>query len=106
MLRDMGQFDSANFDPAAMSNGRYLPVESAMPGTTLGIIPLQAFASGGTLYGRLVVGSWSPPPPCFLARFAARALTSPVFPHLSRNLSPRRHPGCPPAPPGAAYALP
>ena len=51
MLRDMGQFDSANFDPAAMSNGRYLPVESAMPGTTLGIIPLQAFASGGTLYG-------------------------------------------------------
>ena len=51
MLRDMGKFDSANFDPAAMSNGRYLPVESAMPGTTLGIIPLQAFATGGTLYG-------------------------------------------------------
>jgi nitric-oxide synthase len=52
MLRDMAKFDSINFDPAAMSNGRYLPVESAMPGTTLGIIPLQAFATGGTLYGR------------------------------------------------------
>lgn len=52
MLRDMGHFESDNFDPAAMSNGRYLPVESAMPGTTLGIIPLQAFASGGTLYGK------------------------------------------------------
>ena len=51
MLKEMGQFDSANFDPAAMSNGRYLPVESDMPGTTLGIIPLQAFATGGTLYG-------------------------------------------------------
>ncbi|GAX85282.1 hypothetical protein CEUSTIGMA_g12700.t1 [Chlamydomonas eustigma] len=50
MLQDMGKFESNNFDPAAMSNGRYLPVESAMPGTTLGIIPLQAFASGGTLY--------------------------------------------------------
>ena len=56
MLRDMGQFDSTNFDPAAMSNGRYLPVESAMPGTTLGIIPLQAFASGGTLYGERQAG--------------------------------------------------
>jgi len=26
-------------------------VESPMPGTTLGIIPLQAFVSGGTLFG-------------------------------------------------------
>jgi nitric-oxide synthase len=51
MLRDMGKFDGDNFDPAAMANGRFLPVESAMPGTTLGIIPLQAFANGGTLYG-------------------------------------------------------
>ncbi|KAG1679418.1 hypothetical protein FOA52_007709 [Chlamydomonas sp. UWO 241] len=50
MLRDMGKFDGDNFDPAAMANGRFLPVESAMPGTTLGIIPLQAFATGGTLY--------------------------------------------------------
>eukprot|EP00798_Chlamydomonas_sp_ICE-L_P007381 gene7381-505_t len=50
MLREMGKFDGDNYDPAAMSNGRYLPVESAMPGTTLGIIPLQAFVSGGTLF--------------------------------------------------------
>jgi hypothetical protein len=40
-----------NFDAAAAATSRYLPVESAMPGTTLGIIPLQAFETGGTLYG-------------------------------------------------------
>ncbi len=51
MLREMGSFDSASFDPAASATGRYLPVESAMPGTTLGLIPLQAFETGGTLYG-------------------------------------------------------
>lgn len=50
MLREMSQFESVNFDAAAMSSGKYLPVESAMPGTTLGLIPLQAFESGGTLY--------------------------------------------------------
>ncbi len=50
MLREMSQFEGANFDAAAMSSGKYLPVESAMPGTTLGLIPLQAFESGGTLY--------------------------------------------------------
>lgn len=47
----MSLFDGGNFDPAARATGRYLPVESPMPGTTLGIIPLQAFVSGGTLYG-------------------------------------------------------
>lgn len=40
-----------NFDAAAMASARHLPVESAMPGTTLGLIPLQAFETGGTLYG-------------------------------------------------------
>ncbi len=40
-----------NFDAAAAASARHLPVESAMPGTTLGLIPLQAFESGGTLYG-------------------------------------------------------
>jgi len=50
MLKDMSLFDGGNFDPAARATGRYLPVESPMPGTTLGIIPLQAFVSGGTLY--------------------------------------------------------
>lgn len=49
--QDMSLFDGGNFDPAARANGRFLPVESPMPGTTLGIIPLQAFVSGGTLYG-------------------------------------------------------
>eukprot|EP00878_Enallax_costatus_P042888 GHUV01050395.1.p1 GENE.GHUV01050395.1~~GHUV01050395.1.p1 ORF type:complete len:111 (+),score=8.13 GHUV01050395.1:138-470(+) len=39
-----------------MSTSRYLPVESAMPGTTLGLIALKAFDSGGTLYGTL--GPW------------------------------------------------
>jgi hypothetical protein len=29
----------------------YLPVESPMPGTTLGLIPLRAFTTGGDLYG-------------------------------------------------------
>jgi hypothetical protein len=47
----MAKFESTNFDAAALANGRYLPLESPMPGTTIGIIPLQAFASGGTLYG-------------------------------------------------------
>ena len=49
--QDMGKHESVNYDPAACSNGKYLPVESAMPGTTLGLIPLQAFEAGGTLYG-------------------------------------------------------
>lgn len=48
----MSNFSSAQFDAAAVSTGRHLPVESAMPGTTLQIIPLQAFESGGVLYGR------------------------------------------------------
>lgn len=41
MLKEMSAFESSNYDPAAMANSRYLPVESAMPGTTLGFIPLQ-----------------------------------------------------------------
>ncbi|GFR50774.1 hypothetical protein Agub_g13039 [Astrephomene gubernaculifera] len=40
----------AKTDPAAIGMGRYLPVESAMPGTTLGLIPLRAFSGGGTLF--------------------------------------------------------
>lgn len=42
-----------NFSGAALATSRYVPVESSMPGTTLGLIPLQAFDGGGTLYGRL-----------------------------------------------------
>ncbi|GIL50128.1 hypothetical protein Vafri_6427 [Volvox africanus] len=45
MLKEM-----ARTDPAAIGMGKYLPVESAMPGTTLGLIPLRAFSSGGILF--------------------------------------------------------
>ncbi|EFJ51703.1 hypothetical protein VOLCADRAFT_120437 [Volvox carteri f. nagariensis] len=45
MLKEM-----ARTDPAALGMGKYLPVESAMPGTTLGLIPLRAFSSGGVLF--------------------------------------------------------
>ncbi len=50
-MQDMGQMDGTNFDAAALANGRFLPVESPMPGTTLGILPLRAFAAGGCLFG-------------------------------------------------------
>ncbi|CAD7697733.1 unnamed protein product [Ostreobium quekettii] len=50
LLQEMRAFVSTSFDPAARSFGRFLPTESEMPGTTLGIIPLQAFSTGGTLY--------------------------------------------------------
>ena len=42
---------SGNFDAAAALQSRRLPVESAMPGTTLGLIQLKSFESGGCLYG-------------------------------------------------------
>ncbi len=42
---------SPHFDPAAAAVGRRLPLEAALPGTTLARIPLRAFASGD---GRLV----------------------------------------------------
>lgn len=54
MLREMSRLEGMNYDPAAQGNGRYLPVESAMPGTTLGIIPLRAFKSGGCLFGEML----------------------------------------------------
>ena len=44
---------SRQFDPAAPGTANFLPVESAMPGTTLQVIALQAFHSGGALYGEL-----------------------------------------------------
>ena len=42
---------SGNFDAAAALQSKRLPVESAMPGTTLGLIQLKSFESGGCLYG-------------------------------------------------------
>eukprot|EP00884_Botryococcus_braunii_P017452 jgi/Botrbrau1/4390/Bobra.105_2s0036.1 len=50
IVREMSDLGSQQFDAAAASVKRRLPVESAMPGTTLGLIPLRAFESGGTLY--------------------------------------------------------
>ncbi|KAF6256744.1 hypothetical protein COO60DRAFT_85689 [Scenedesmus sp. NREL 46B-D3] len=50
MLKEMSSLTGGNFDAAALATSRHLPVESAMPGTTLGLIPLQAFETGGTLY--------------------------------------------------------
>ncbi len=47
----MSSFSSKHFDAAATLAARRLPVESAMPGTTLGVIPMETFAAGGTLYG-------------------------------------------------------
>lgn len=37
----MASMSSRQFDPLALSRGRYLPVESAMPGTTLEVIPME-----------------------------------------------------------------
>lgn len=39
--QEMSSLESVNYDAAASATGRFLPVESAMPGTTLGIIRLQ-----------------------------------------------------------------
>ena len=51
LLNDMSSMKSANYDIGA-AQIRHKPVESDMPGTTLGIIPLQAFKSGGVLHGK------------------------------------------------------
>lgn len=49
LVNDMSDMTSTQFDPAAAAAARRLPVQSAMPGTTIQIIPLQAFHSGGHL---------------------------------------------------------
>eukprot|EP00887_Chlorella_sp_A99_P005985 scaffold27.g5985.t1 len=49
LVRDMASITSRQFDPRAAQRGKYLPVESAMPGTTLQLIPMDVFASGGVL---------------------------------------------------------
>ncbi len=50
-VKEMSSIGSAQFDPAAIGTARHLPTESAMPGTTLQLIPLKAFDTGGLLYG-------------------------------------------------------
>lgn len=54
--REMSSFSSKHYDAAATLAARRLPVESAMPGTTLGVIPMETFAAGGTLYGACCEG--------------------------------------------------
>lgn len=39
--RDMASATSRQYDPQASSRAKYLPVESAMPGTTLQLIPME-----------------------------------------------------------------
>ena len=51
LMQEMGSMSSRHYDAAAAEHRRRLPVESPMPGTTLGPIALHAFASGGTLFG-------------------------------------------------------
>ena len=43
--------NSKCFQPTAKAQSRRLPVESAMPGTTLQTIELKAFATTGSLFG-------------------------------------------------------
>ena len=47
----MSTMASSSFDPAAVAHSRHLPMESAMPGTTLQLIPLSTFSGNGALYG-------------------------------------------------------
>ena len=51
---------SSSFDPAAVAHSRHLPVESAMPGTTLQLIPLSTFSGNGALYGAATHGMHLP----------------------------------------------
>lgn len=50
-VQEMSDMSSPQFDAAAIGTARHLPVESAMPGTTLQLIKLKTFDSGGVLYG-------------------------------------------------------
>ena len=49
LLRDMSKMGSRQFDPMALTRGRFLPVESAMPGTTLELIPMEVRCACGAV---------------------------------------------------------
>ena len=53
--REMSKGSSRCFQATAKAQSRRLPVESAMPGTTLQTIELKAFASGGALFGESTI---------------------------------------------------
>lgn len=46
----MSRGGGRQYDPAAALRGRRLPVESAQPGTTLGLIPMEASAAPRFLF--------------------------------------------------------
>ncbi|DBA83038.1 TPA: hypothetical protein ACH3X1_006811 [Trebouxia sp. C0004] len=50
LVREMSKGSSRCFQATAKAQSRRLPVESAMPGTTLQTIKLKAFVSGGALF--------------------------------------------------------
>ncbi|CAG9465946.1 unnamed protein product [Pedinophyceae sp. YPF-701] len=50
MLVDLASFHSRNFDANAIGATKNVPMESPMPGTTLSLIPIRAFSSGGVLF--------------------------------------------------------
>jgi hypothetical protein len=50
ILQEMSSFGSRHYDAQASVAKRRMPMESAMPGTTLGMIRLAAFSSGGALF--------------------------------------------------------
>jgi hypothetical protein len=50
MMKEMSRVGSRHFDFQAARMHGMLPVESAMPGTTLGLVRLAAFTSGGALF--------------------------------------------------------
>ncbi|KAL6757450.1 hypothetical protein V8C86DRAFT_1669624 [Haematococcus lacustris] len=92
MLKDMSKFEGMNFDPAALANARYLPTESPMPGTTLGLIALQAYASGGTLFDTPGVHLHHRVPhmlsPAELKLLHPRKRLAPLVPPTPRQLTP------------------
>ena len=53
---------SRQYDPGALQRGKFLPVESAMPGTTLQMIPMEVGGQGWGGEGGELSGScvWGP----------------------------------------------
>ena len=56
-MESMSDALSRQFDPAAAARVKRLPVQSAMPGTTLQLIPLKAFQTGGSLIGSIALNT-------------------------------------------------
>ncbi|EFN51397.1 hypothetical protein CHLNCDRAFT_141029 [Chlorella variabilis] len=76
LMKDMCRMGSRQFDPQALSRGRYLPVESAMPGTTLELIPME----NKQLHPRRRLRPYVPPSPGELLQVTAAACSMPARP--------------------------